>query len=169
MLKLLLNIITVSSYKLLNTVSYQYPKTISLCKDIHPNLKDVTKDVANDIIANGYPVIIQDQDANGVICNQPAGHYGYMLLDENNNTNIFINNKLLYLPNTLYNVVLHELLHAVGLHHSNEPGMMSYAITENWFGYPVNDERKLWLSIDDLRGLYDIKYIKGAYKKLSME
>ena len=168
MFKLLLNVITVSSYKLLNTVSYQYPKIIGLCNDIHPNLKDVTKDVANDIIANGYPVIVQDQENTGIICNQPSGHYGYMV-PYSNRTDVFINNKLLHLPNTLYNVVLHEMLHAIGLDHSDEPGMMSYAINENWFGYPKEDERKMWLSIDDLQGLYDIKYIQNTYKKLSIE
>jgi hypothetical protein len=31
--------------------------------------------------------------------------------------------------------------------------MMNYAVSENWYGGISNDERKLWLSIDDIRGI----------------
>jgi predicted Zn-dependent protease len=142
-------------------VGVSYPKLLSLCPSLNPILKDTIDEVAEHMNLNGYPVIIQDKNNTGTVCNQHRGHYGYTTLD-NNRTNIYINNKLLYLPNTLYNVLLHEVLHSIGLDHSDKEGMMKYAITENWYGSPVNDERKLWLSIDDLQGLYDIKYIQGA-------
>ena len=150
-----------NSYKLLNGVISQYPKIMSTCENIHPNLQNTFQHVANDITNNGYPIILQNEKNTGIICNQQEGHYGYMLVDEKNKTNIYINNNLLYKPNTLYNVVLHETLHALGLDHNNgEPGMMSYAITQNILGYPLDDNRRLWLSVDDLRGLFEIKFYK---------
>jgi hypothetical protein len=163
MLRFLLNAVLISGYVLLHQVHVSYPKVLSVCPALSPRLKDTIYEVADAMTLNGYPVLIQHQaNASGVICNQPHGHYGYTTLD-NNQTNIYINDKLLYLPNTLYNVLLHEVLHSIGLDHSDKPGMMSYAISETWYGFPKEDERKLWLSIDDLRGLYDIKYIQGAF------
>ena len=165
MLSLLLHAVLTSGYVLLDKIYLSYPKVLSVCSSLSPTLKDTIYEVADTMTLNGYPVLIQHQeeDATGVICNQPHGHYGYTTLD-NNRTDIYINNKLLHLPNTLYNVLLHEVLHSIGLDHSIELGLMSYSISETWFGYPKEDERKLWLSIDDLQGLYDIKYIQGAFK-----
>jgi predicted Zn-dependent protease len=150
-----------AGYVLLDKVGISYPKVLSMCPSLSPVLKDTIDEVAEHMNLNGYLVIIQEENSSGTICNQHRGHYGYTTLD-NNRTDIYINNKILYLPNTLYNVLLHEVLHSIGLDHSQEQGIMSYAITENWYGSPVNDERRLWLSIDDLQGLYDIKYIQGA-------
>ena len=162
MIRFLFNNVLISWYVLLHQVHVSYPKVLSVCPALSPRLKDTIYEVADAMTLNGYPVLIQEANASGVICNEAKGHYGYTTLD-NNQTNIYINDKLLYLPNTLYNVLLHEVLHSIGLDHSDKPGMMSYAISETWYGFPKEDERKLWLSIDDLRGLYDIKYIQGAF------
>ena len=167
MLRFLLNAVLISGYVLLHQVHVSYPKVLSVCPALSPRLKDTIYEVADAMTLNGYPVLIQEANASGVICNEAKGHYGYTTLD-NNRTNIYINNKLLHLPNTLYNVMLHEMLHSVGLDHSEKEGLMRYAITETWYGYPKEDERKLWLSIDDLQGLYDIKYIQGAFKSSSL-
>jgi hypothetical protein len=162
MLRFLLNAVLISGYVLLHQVHLSYPKVLGLCPALSPRLKQAVHEVANTMTLNGFPVLIQEANVSGVICNQHHGHYGYTTLD-NNQTNIYINDKLLYLPNTLYNVLLHEVLHSIGLDHSVKPGMMSYAISETWLGFPKEDERKLWLSIDDLQGLYDIKYIQNAF------
>jgi hypothetical protein len=44
----------------------------------------------------------------------------------------------------------------MGLDHSKKPGMMGYHIRSDFFGFPLEDPHKLWLSIDDLAGLYHI-------------
>lgn len=163
MIRLLFNAVHVATgYLLLPQVQHTFPKILNVCPSLSPILKDTIDDVSEAMKANGYPVIIQDTNNTGTICNQRRGHYGYTTLD-NNRTDIYINNKLLNTPNTLYNVVLHEVLHSIGLDHSDKEGMMKYAITENWYGSPVNDERRLWLSIDDLQGLFHIKYVRGAF------
>jgi len=166
MIRLLLNVFSACGYLLLHEVNYNFPKILNVCSNINNQLRKTIDEIALTMNDNGFPVIIQKEHSTGIICNEEDGHYGYMLIDDKNHTNIYINNKILYLPNTLYNVVLHEILHAIGLNHNKgEYGIMNYAITENWFGYPINDNRKLWLSIDDLRGLYDIKYVKGLITK----
>ena len=56
------------------------------------------------------------------------------------------------LPNTLYNVLLHEILHSLGLKHSLLKGMMNYSITVD-NKRPIEDHHKMWLSLDDLAGI----------------
>jgi len=67
---------------------------------------------------------------------------------------IVINNNLQYSTNSLYNVILHELGHTVGLAHSDTYGMMNYSVSltgqDNLF---IDDDRKLWLSNDDINGI----------------
>ena len=79
--------------------------------------------------------------------------------DGGNKTNIFIKNELLYFPNTLYNVLLHEVLHSFGLGHSDKTGMMNYSIKLGLFNRIKEDSTKLWLSIDDIDGLDFLKNI----------
>ena len=57
-----------------------------------------------------------------------------------------------------YNVIMHEILHSLGMDHSQKQGMMSYSIREYFLGYPIEDQNKLWASVDDIRGLLYIKY-----------
>ena len=57
-----------------------------------------------------------------------------------------------------YNVILHEILHSLGLDHTDKPGMMSYSIREYFLRYPIEDQNKLWLSVDDVHGVLLIKY-----------
>ena len=95
-------------------------------------------------------------NTTGYICNQQSSNFGYTSILENSveqNTNIWISNTLLDKPNTLYNVVLHEVLHSMGLNHSDKQGMMNYSVRigYNWYGSMeiIDDERKLWISPDD--------------------
>ena len=147
----------VNAYILLNNVECIIPKIISPCKDINLFLLQTSQEVASDLRQIGLQIYIDtSSNATGIICNEPDVHYGYMTLsDDNINTDITISNDLLIYPNTLYNVILHELLHALGLDHNNgEPGLMSYAVTAfSLFGSIVNDCKKLWISSDDINGI----------------
>ncbi len=53
--------------------------------------------------------------------------------------------------------MLHEVLHRIGLNHSDKQGMMNYSIRVryNWYGGMdiIDDNMKLWVSPDDRKGL----------------
>jgi hypothetical protein len=89
--------------------------------------------------------------SSGEICNEPVGHYGYMVESYEIFifTDIYINDILLNRPNTLYNVLLHEVAHSMGMTHSENFGIMNYYITINSDGSIFEDQRKLWLSSAD--------------------
>lgn len=145
-----------SSYKILESVTPVFPKVIEPCQGISKRLLGSSVKVCDKLTEIGYPVMMSSDNSTGSICNEKhREHYGYMMSYENF-TEIHISNKLLTSPNTLYNVVLHEVLHSVGLHHSSKEGMMKYAVSKNWWGEVIEDQRELWLSIDDLSGLYYI-------------
>ena len=44
------------------------------------------------------------------------------------------------------------------MEYSQKQGMMSYSIREYFLGYPIEDQNKLWLSVDDVHGVLYIKY-----------
>lgn len=159
----LLCIPLVSSFTILNTVNPVFPKIIEPCPRISRRLLKTSKEVSSHFTDSGYPVIIDSTNSSGRICNQPQKEYGYTIPYENY-TSIFISNRILSYPNSLYNVVLHEILHSCGLHHSNKKGMMNYAVSENIFRMIKEDSTKLWLSFDDLSGLY---YLKNSIKNIS--
>jgi hypothetical protein len=170
MIKKLLFLITsvipdlIGGYVILDNVVPSFPKVLNLCEDIDPILEqtayDVSENIPNFYVSSIHSVNI-NMNATGYICNQEDGHYGYMSYNHNtNNTNIWINNELLLTPNTLYNVLLHEVLHSFGLAHSDVEGMMNYSLSTNWLGYVKNDEKKLWISFDDIIGLSFLKYRK---------
>jgi hypothetical protein len=70
----------------------------------------------------------------------------------NKSTIVYIANQILSLPNTLYNVVLHEFGHVLGLHHSAKRGIMNHSITiAN--GRFLEDLSPIYPSIDDILGL----------------
>jgi hypothetical protein len=69
---------------------------------------------------------------------------------------ININNNLLLNKNTLYNVILHEFGHVMGLDHNNILGMMNYSINMIFSGITpsyIEDTNKLWFSTDDVDGI----------------
>ena len=67
---------------------------------------------------------------------------------------VYINNELY--GDNLYNVILHEMLHALGLKHSKKMGIMNYSL-QIYQGNILQDLRRLWLSIDDLNGLSHLR------------
>ena len=167
MMKLLiLNILGLiaPAFEIINSVKPQFPKLLKPC----PNIDNRLLETVNEL-SNNFPQFQLSSEKNlynttGYICNQQSENLGYTSILENSiqqNTNIWISNKLLDKPNTLYNVVLHEVLHSMGLNHSDKQGMMNYSISVgyNWYGSMeiIDDGTKLWISPDDRRGLRFLK------------
>jgi hypothetical protein len=156
LLLLLLYSTFVNSFEIINSVKPQFPKLLKPCNNIDIRLLTISNE-----LSNNFPQFqLSDENTTGYICNQQSDDLGYTAIKKDSieqNTNIWISNKLLYKPNTLYNVLLHEVLHSMGLNHSNEQGMMNYSIHVgyNWYGSKeiIDDDMKLWVSPDDRKGL----------------
>jgi len=137
-------------YKLLD-IQPIFPKILKPCTKLEPEILEVAREISNDL----KYFQISDTLESGIMCSSSNIHYGYTNLYDNR-TDIWINNELIKYPNTLYNVVLHEIIHSVGLDHSIEPGIMNYSIRVSGYNnnfIPINDDRKLWLSLDDRQGI----------------
>lgn len=123
--------------------------------------KNVIEDINNHNIINIslHNEIYKDEinDAN-TICSfdDDAKAYGYTMLSRNE-ADIYVSNRLLQTNNTLYNVILHEFIHALGLNHSAFPSMMNYTVRVSYMGNIYDDRDKSYLSIDDMRGLEKVK------------
>jgi len=145
------------------------------CDSVHPILEVTTKEVIEQI--NTYELfkiklneetkIEHKFNYKNSICNENLDNniyseYGFCTHYSPffNETDITISNTILGIDTNLYNVVLHEFIHAIGLDHGTNKGMMNYTIqlTEN--NGIIKDSTKLYISIDDYIG---IKYL---YDKL---
>jgi hypothetical protein len=156
MLKLLSLLVSVGAFEIIDYVKPQFPKLLKPCSNIDQRLLDTVTELST----NFHQFKLSSNDTTGYICSQNSNIFGYTSILENSidqNTNIWIANSLLNTPNTLYNVVLHEVLHAMGLNHSDQPGMMNYSIRTTWFGNVIEDPQKLWISPDDRQGLRFLK------------
>ena len=153
MLKFILSIFMTQAYVLLENFHITVPKILAPCENIHPILLNTFNEISDNVPY--FQIGIENN--TGIFCNKIVGNYGYTVLYEIY-TDIGIKNELLFYPNTLYNVALHEVLHSMGLNHNKGGnGMMNYSITKDWWGRIIDDERKLWLSEDDLNGLYYLR------------
>jgi hypothetical protein len=130
------------------------PKFFNVCSQASPMLLPLVESTFSYMRSENIPFFL-DEDANNTICSKSRIHYGYMTPTYTGSTDITLNENMLWYETTAYNVLLHELLHSIGLDHTDERGLMSYAVNENWFGYVVDDDRRLWLSRDDLNGVYN--------------
>ena len=88
---------------------------------------------------------------------------GWTKLYGSNETDIIINHNLLKTKNTLHNVILHEVIHSLGLNHTTDYGVQNYTIFLDSDNNIIEDRRKIYLSIDDVKGL---RYIKQNLKCL---
>ena len=128
---------------------FKNPKIFSFCPFIHSNLRLASFEVASETNYIQFSQI----NSSGSICNKNIPEYGKtQIFVSNFYTEITISNSIINLPNTLYNVLLHEILHSLGLKHSYLKGMMNYSITVDDEG-PIEDHHKMWLSLDDLAGI----------------
>ena len=144
------------AYKLLNNLTCVLPKLFQPCEDLAVTILMISNQVFGDLQDIGLPIGLGISD--NYICSQDNTHYGQMLYNPTSSTSttdLLFRNSIRHAHNTAYNVILHEALHSLGLDHNDgEPGIMNYAVSENWWGGLVNDERKLWISVDDLRGVH---------------
>jgi len=136
------------------------------CTSISPILQTTTTDVMQEL--NDYDLFDfklnkqqykHEKNGKNTICNKNLDtneysefgictHYAPYF----NETDISISNMLIGTETNLYNVVLHELLHSVGLDHTNSKGMMNYTLQSRGRGY-IKDKEKLYLSLDDYNGM----------------
>ena len=172
MIKYLLFIIPiVYGYELLN----HYIPT-SFTKQFHTDnsLRDYSNEVCNHI--NNFNIhrciiispstgstnpVLQNNINTISVSYTNDNYFGYTKLYSTNETDIIINHKLLKTKNTLYNVLLHEIVHSIGLNHTLVPSVMNYTIFMNERNEIIEDRRRIYLSIDDVRGL---RFIKQSLK-----
>jgi len=144
-----------NTFKLLPNLVCELPKTFEPCREINERLLNIVKDVFSDLRYGGLPIFLDK--SNNTICSTDYTHYGQMLYNPTSSTsitNLLFKNSIVYTPTSAYNIILHETLHSLGLDHNDgELGMMNYAVSENWYGGITDDQRKLWISIDDIRGI----------------
>lgn len=158
MLKLLLKLLMVvaGAFEIINSVKPQSPKLLKPCPNVDSRLLETCVELSNHF----KQFQLSSNNTTGYICNQQSDNLGYTSILQDSidqNTNIWISNYLLDTPNTLYNVVLHEVLHSMGLNHSDKQGMMNYSVKTTWFGNVIDDPQKLWISKDDRQGLRFLK------------
>jgi hypothetical protein len=89
-------------------------------------------------------------NSSSTICQTNTNVFYGKTTTKNKTTNILINSVLFETPNTLHNVLYHEILHSFGLRHSNNAGLMNYSIQVDEFGAVIDDSNKLYPSYDDL-------------------
>ena len=164
-------IISVGAFVLLNNYQpNELIKSFSFCPSVKPSLRETCEDVITNLnqydilqinLKQGYTQPIYQNGINE-ICHfdgaKQKNNYGYTTTQGNNETDIFISDDLVYTPTTMYNVVYHEILHGMGLNHTDVDGIMNYKIRVNTQGRVLEDTNKLYLSLDDIRGL---RYIKN--------
>jgi len=161
-----LGIFSVQSF---NILSYHNVTTSEIdfyfCNDISTILEEVTREVIEEI--NTYELFKIKLNETRVdhtfnnknsICNDNLNNhyiseYGFCTHYLPFETDITISNTLLGIDTNLYNVILHEFLHALGLDHTNTKGIMNYTIQLSRNKGIVKDNLKLYISIDDYQGL----------------
>jgi hypothetical protein len=163
------SVVFVTGYNLLyDYIPTEIAKTFYTCPNIDPILKNTAIEVIDNI--NQYNILYislkqgftEPVYQNGIneLCdfNEYRNNFGYTTIQGDNETDIYISDLLLHTPNTLYNVVYHEFLHALGLNHTEEnDGLMNYKlhIERNRI---IDDKNKLYPSLDDIKGL---RYVKN--------
>jgi len=179
MLKYLLCIIPlIFGYELIDNYKPTTHKELTFCSSAEPILRETTIQAVNKIneqnilyvsLKDNNTITKNEEDNINSICSFTGGrrYYGYTsFYKTNEETDISISNSLYTAPNTLFNVVTHEILHSVGLNHTLTDGLMNYTLRIEPTGYIVNDDMRLWLSIDDIKGLRFIKRLSCPINKL---
>ena len=141
--------------KFLLTVCCVQAKILTPCDDIHQNLLAPLEEIAKDMNRMAIPLDLKKENSTGIVCQEFTDDYYGVCVQNSlyNTTDIYISHRLLFTPNTLYNVLYHEVLHAFWLDHSDLPGLMNYSVKLNWLGYVKDDSHKLYPSFYDLEQL----------------
>lgn len=130
-------------------------KILTPCDNIHLNLLVPLQEISKDMNRMGIPLDLKKENSTGVVCQEfTTDYYGVCVRNLlYNTTDIYISHRLLFTPNTLYNVLYHEVLHAFWLDHSDLPGLMNYSVKLNWLGYVKDDSHRLFPSFYELEQL----------------
>ena len=166
-LKTVLICSVVSSYKLFDMfIPTQTSLSFYPCYNMNPNLTPIIHDVFETINNTGlfdltfHDDIQVENNMNNIssICNidmdyHRKGYTRFYLIA--NDTDILIDNSVLYYNTNTYNVLLHEVLHSLGLNHTTDrtDNMVSYGCRVNQNYQIIRDDRNLFLSYDDFQGL----------------
>lgn len=166
MLKYVLYILpVVFGFELIDRYIPTIRKELTFCENAEPILRETVDTVVNEI--NEYDIMYlslhdnksiktNEEDTINSICSYQGynGYFGYTsFYTDNLETDISISRLLYNTPITLQNVVKHEILHALGLNHTTEEGLMNYTLRVDNRGLVINDDKVLWLSLDDIKGL----------------
>lgn len=164
------SLLSIHSFNILNNyIPSSYHKHFFLCDSIHPNMRETFYEATKNInkyhihhlsLKQGYTEPIDGNNINDV-CSYDGmnGYYGYTKTFGTNETDIYISNTLLNTQNTLYNVIYHEFIHSLGLNHTiDKDGIMNYKMRTEINGNILEDSNKLYVSMDDIKGL---RYIKN--------
>ena len=156
MLKIFNLFVVSNAFKLLT--NYTPPNQLLLrpCSQINPVILETTYHVCTALRKTGVVDCEVSELGNVNVCSAPNGHYGTFYP---NTKEIWLNDLLIHFKKLIFNIILHEIVHALGLDHSKEIGIMSYSVRQDSYGITLEDSTELWPSIDDFRGLLYIKYM----------
>ena len=138
-------------------------KEFYLCDNFSDVLRETTKEIFKqlnkynlyDFQLNEEKTFPHEKNDINTICNlNLVDKYGYTThyAPDYTETDISISNTLIGIDTNLYNVILHEVLHSIGLDHSLEFGIMNYTVFSLFNGIK-KDLIKLYLSVDDFNGM----------------
>ena len=150
MLLILFCVVAVArAYQVSDIHTFNNPTTYSVCASIMETVNEAIKELP-------FNVLESDAATNTICTVDTNAFYARTQTIQDSNglhTAIEISDRLLNYPTSLYNILLHEMLHSVGLKHSDEVGVMNYSVLIQR-NTVVEDRRRIWLSSDDIMGLY---------------
>lgn len=170
----LFSCVFINSYKLLDYATLERGEIVFYpCDNISPQLEQTFIEVIENVNeydlftlsynnSKSYPSYLNEKNT---ICNIDLSKgYGYTIHypGYSNETDIEISNDLLYIDTTLYNVVIHEILHSLTLDHTTNQGIMNYKVHIDHYRNIKRDNNKIYISLDDYKGL---KYVYEKLKK----
>jgi hypothetical protein len=167
---ILLLISQIMGYKILDYATTSKEQAFKFCPFIDTRVIDHVFDITNDIRATTDYNFMYNNDENTklTICNENLldGQKAYLKTTLNkvgtfetvSKKEIYVDNSLLTNDNNLYNVLHHEIVHCIGLDHSDKKGIMNYSLImdqddKSDTSSVVADTFKTWLSQDDVDGI----------------
>ena len=147
-----------NAFRILDT-THQHPRHTVPCSELPADALQTLKDVASHIRGHGFGMYVFHRDwgsspGDSIVCQAEYASIHSPAYTDLWTGDVLFDRRLLATPNTLYNVLLHELLHVAGLGHSGVPGMMNYSVVYDQVLQVYHEDRdRRWLSNDDRCGL----------------
>jgi hypothetical protein len=158
-------LMTVQPFRLLSIPQYIYPVELTVCPGLAPGITQLAKDAASAIRSHDFAIFVFDEGYQyrenvGTICTTHVDHMMPPAYTDPVTRNVYLSPDIIPFEHTLYNVLVHELLHASGLAHSKRPGMMNYSIRfDETAQVYIEDAYRQWLSLDDTEGLHLVRML----------